>query len=91
MKLSLTIFTAALLLIAQACFAQMNMTSIDQKTVSQRPAIRNTYAGGQDEDDLRVQAQLYEPTTILDRQTLNEKVINAMAPRRQPRNQKRRE
>ena len=54
---------------------QPNGASSSVQDSNQRPAIRNTYAGGQDEDDLRVQKQLFVPTAILDRRTLNLKVV----------------
>ncbi len=50
-------------------------SSSSEQAPRQKPAIRNTYAGGQDEDDLRVQKQLFVPTAILDRRTLNLKVV----------------
>lgn len=60
---------------AQAPMPVVQNTTAAQQQANKKPAIRLSYPGGQDEDDLKVQSQLFVPTATLDRRTLNAKVV----------------
>ncbi len=60
---------------AQAPMPIVQNAPAGQQQVNKRSAIRLSYPGGQDEDDLKVQSQLFVPTATLDRRALNAKVV----------------
>lgn len=80
MRFSAKFLMVISLLMPLPCFAQfVNPANVPTPNeANAKPTIRNTYAGGQDEDDLKVQHQLIEPTALLDRRTLNQKVLKQL-------------
>jgi hypothetical protein len=68
-------FSVLILLVSVSCWAQAEVPTLDDnKTVT---AIKKDkpYPGGRDEDDLKVQETLTPPTAVIDRHSIDVKVL----------------